>query len=328
MKLIFGAALLGAVMFVAPAAKADPTPIGGGCPENNPNCTPQKPALPEPLTVNGAFNYHDTGNDSQYGNYGVIGSANGAPYWADFTNDDSAPHNAVTGTTSFGNADSGVSFGFVLPGAGDPKVTVSTQKTIAGNTSLSASISYMLKLHTDDGAMATLNALLAQDSHLTTASGNLTLSYTGYGQAQADVFTGFGLNGNQLNFYCANYPDTSQAGCGDSNYQIPMIWVAGDTFEGGDAHDFYSQISIGAGAYLTPGYEGSAYAMIDPTITFSDAFNQAISNLPDGSITYSVAGQDTPLGEVPEPASWAMMVGGFALLGATLRRRRTTATFA
>jgi len=31
---------------------------------------------------------------------------------------------------------------------------------------------------------------------------------------------------------------------------------------------------------------------------------------------------------VPEPASWAMMIGGFALVGASLRRRRTAVSFA
>lgn len=35
-----------------------------------------------------------------------------------------------------------------------------------------------------------------------------------------------------------------------------------------------------------------------------------------------------PSGAVPEPATWAMMIGGFALIGGTLRRRRTTLSFA
>jgi hypothetical protein len=34
------------------------------------------------------------------------------------------------------------------------------------------------------------------------------------------------------------------------------------------------------------------------------------------------------LGAVPEPASWAMMISGFALAGATLRRRRLAVRFA
>ena len=34
------------------------------------------------------------------------------------------------------------------------------------------------------------------------------------------------------------------------------------------------------------------------------------------------------IGSVPEPASWAMMVGGFGLAGAAMRRRKTSVAFA
>ncbi len=33
-------------------------------------------------------------------------------------------------------------------------------------------------------------------------------------------------------------------------------------------------------------------------------------------------------GAVPEPATWAMMIGGFALAGAAMRRRKTAVSFA
>ena len=33
-------------------------------------------------------------------------------------------------------------------------------------------------------------------------------------------------------------------------------------------------------------------------------------------------------GGVPEPASWAMMLGGFGLVGSAMRRRKTAVTFA
>jgi hypothetical protein len=33
-------------------------------------------------------------------------------------------------------------------------------------------------------------------------------------------------------------------------------------------------------------------------------------------------------GAVPEPASWAMMIGGFGMVGAAMRRRRTAIRFA
>ena len=53
----------------------------------------------------------------------------------------------------------------------------------------------------------------------------------------------------------------------------------------------------------------------------SDAVGLIVAqfNLPTGS---------APTQAVPEPASWAMMIGGFALIGASMRKRATTARFA
>lgn len=66
------------------------------------------------------------------------------------------------------------------------------------------------------------------------------------------------------------------------------------------------------------------------------AVYQLNSGVPDYSITY-ISGYlnsglsnlspyvpSTPQPDVPEPATWAMMVGGFGLVGAALRRRRRT----
>lgn len=70
-------------------------------------------------------------------------------------------------------------------------------------------------------------------------------------------------------------------------------------------------------------YDGvlpTSYATDGTTITsFTDrgtafAFNGTVNTDP------------TPV--VPEPASWAMMIGGFALAGAAMRRRRVAASFA
>ena len=45
-----------------------------------------------------------------------------------------------------------------------------------------------------------------------------------------------------------------------------------------------------------------------------------------GSITANVVKGGVKGGAVPEPATWALMIGGFGLAGAALRRRRATAT--
>lgn len=59
---------------------------------------------------------------------------------------------------------------------------------------------------------------------------------------------------------------------------------------------------------------------------------------PDGALSYGAGvtnGTDTldyvgsvSVAPVPEPATWALMIGGFALLGAGLRRRRIAVSFA
>lgn len=69
-----------------------------------------------------------------------------------------------------------------------------------------------------------------------------------------------------------------------------------------------------------------------------DAYGQTLGNAvadvrlqliaPEGGLLTSNSGFDyTPAG-VPEPASWTMMIAGFGLLGAAMRRRRQTSVLA
>ena len=43
---------------------------------------------------------------------------------------------------------------------------------------------------------------------------------------------------------------------------------------------------------------------------------------------FRVSGVTPPVAAVPEPATWAMMIGGFGLVGGAMRRRRATTVFA
>ena len=61
----------------------------------------------------------------------------------------------------------------------------------------------------------------------------------------------------------------------------------------------------------------------------ADTANQIVAINRDGTLNPLVTGLNGPHGEaltgaVPEPASWAMLLGGFALIGNALRRRRIT----
>ena len=76
---------------------------------------------------------------------------------------------------------------------------------------------------------------------------------------------------------------------------------------------------------------GTAFYRFDAGTTLS-AFNLAYQGS-SGVVVYSTGhGQpDLPpieQGDVPEPASWAMMIAGFGMVGAAMRRRRASVRFA
>lgn len=63
----------------------------------------------------------------------------------------------------------------------------------------------------------------------------------------------------------------------------------------------------------------TATAMVDPTFTILGDFalNYRVVGVPGGAVV------NPPSGAVPEPATWAMLVSGFGVLGASLRRKRS-----
>ncbi|BAK66004.1 hypothetical protein SLG_13290 [Sphingobium sp. SYK-6] len=73
---------------------------------------------------------------------------------------------------------------------------------------------------------------------------------------------------------------------------------------------YVTAISVGAGSGATLGY----HAFVD-NVTFTTT---------GGSTTYNFEMQ----APVPEPATWAMMIGGLGLVGASMRRRSTKVQFA
>lgn len=73
------------------------------------------------------------------------------------------------------------------------------------------------------------------------------------------------------------------------------------------------QIGAGAGSYrlLGTSFSGPAWASGTLVLYYWDTFTADNTNSVDVTIT-----------AVPEPASWAVMIAGFGLAGAALRRRR------
>jgi hypothetical protein len=81
---------------------------------------------------------------------------------------------------------------------------------------------------------------------------------------------------------------------------------------GGKTLYFGSGGEIFTGAITTPTFKTGTFAFFDA------------DNVQNGTLTISAPS----VGGVPEPASWAMLIAGFGLSGAAMRRRRAGATTA
>jgi hypothetical protein len=88
---------------------------------------------------------------------------------------------------------------------------------------------------------------------------------------------------------------------------------------------YYIEMYAGAGVQAVVFNGATARASVDPTFTIQGDFalNYRVMGVPGGAVVNPPGG-----GVVPEPATWAMMVAGFGLLGGTLRRRKFAASLA
>jgi hypothetical protein len=85
------------------------------------------------------------------------------------------------------------------------------------------------------------------------------------------------------------------------HFPLNVVYVSGDDTNG-DHRSFYSYTTDGLGWFTDDTTHGSG---------FDHEWDAA-----------------PPSSDVPEPASWAMMIGGFGLVGAAMRRRRVAVRFA
>ena len=89
---------------------------------------------------------------------------------------------------------------------------------------------------------------------------------------------------------------------------------------------FTGHIYLSAYAYAAPGDDTGASAFIDPFVelNFGSGFT---GNAGDYTLSFSPgvvnATGPLPVAGVPEPATWALLLGGFGLSGVALRRRQS-----
>ncbi|HMI20940.1 MAG TPA: NF038132 family protein [Sphingomonas sp.] len=171
-------------------------------------------------------------------------------------------------------------------------------------------------------------------------------------------------SGDLLDFYF-NYVTSDGSGYSDYGFAelltsslTHVAWLftartipSGDTSPGfglpsNDSTLIPATTPIQGGTTWSPlgGYSGTCYSSgcghtgwIESQYTISDAGNyvlrlgatNSVDSQYDSGLAFAgvtVGGNDVPL-SAPEPASWAMMLGGFGLIGGMMRRRRTAVAF-
>ncbi len=146
------------------------------------------------------------------------------------------------------------------------------------------------------------------------------------------TITGFNLMAQDYAGYSATAPITVEIYNGDHtaiifSQAVNPTFVSGTTYGVSMVTSSLSGLSLAAGSYwigfigesyAVPGYSGGNGGLIDTTPhTGIHLFDLG------GNLGYQLLGDAG--GAVPEPATWALMIGGFGLAGATLRRRKTVA---
>ena len=209
---------------------------------------------------------------------------------------------------------------------------ISHQGDYYGRNDVSAGLGYSLALTASNSTVADAVAAILAHGPLASVSGAYGITTTGTAKGIVSAYSQFEGPGTGYNFgsSCGYYFSTGP--CTTGSWSMNLGFKRGTEFSGGDPNSFYASFFMGATAesgnggcfpYSCP---GDATAFIDPTISYNTQLGQYGSNLTfnapgglgDGGFSF-VGG-----GAVPEPASWALMLGGFGMLGGAVRRRRVT----
>lgn len=166
-------------------------------------------------------------------------------------------------------------------------------------------------------------AAIAAATLATTASAATII--VDFNDLTAPGFTGnFGVFANSVGGIAATVNGTpflavpSNAGSGDADY-TPGGAILSFTFDWGTP-DGYNTLSFFSGNTLVgPSYTGAGLAPGTYTYNFLATDNVTRVNFASSSAAFEIDNLVTTT--VPEPAAWALMIVGFAMVGAASRRR-------
>jgi hypothetical protein len=329
MKMVVRAAMTAAAMFVLAQGALASTP-GGDCEVDDSCGNPSPPTLDSlsypPITQAGLFfAYPSNGRDGQV----VQGSSyynTRAGEWYISRNGGGVGDPLGSDVHTYGNDNSFASIqSFFSP---TPTASVvAHQDVYSGRTYATMSLVYLVTLSTPDAATAAAVQRVLDQGPLATVHGEYKLTASGYANSSASAASGFGPDGDDSYGTASQCNDSDRlGGCGDRSFDINLGFRPGTDFTDGQPTDFYAEIYLTADADAglggTTPFFGDASAFIDPTINLSSKLNGLSLTLSQGS--YGPHGLYTPppASAAPEPASWALMLGGFGLVGGALRRRK------
>ena len=148
--------------------------------------------------------------------------------------------------------------------------------------------------------------------HAGTINFKTVTATVGTGFEYSDNFFGIDITANQVLFKAIG----GSFSMGDIAYEVSGFDFDDNPSTANVIEDFVAtQMFTGPGKLV-----GMDRATITPAGVFRMNFNQVTGGASGlATITFGAA---SPAGAVPEPATWAMMIGGFGLAGGALRARR------
>jgi hypothetical protein len=241
------------------------------------------------------------------------------------------------------------SVGVALIAAAPALATTSISGTVAVDAK--ARLGAVTDAHTDGTSAAAPNSVTLSAS--TSASVDdagasdtvfkrITATWASADTGSIDLDWGWNINARGYNGYAGAFTDESYP-----NWQYIFVASGNGTFSGtynvlGSGNPFgleplvtsndwkYSTLGgdifnpNGSGTFSVALVAGHTYKM--SLANFGNVFNPTYGIAVEGSATSNVQWH-IDYSAAPEPASWAMMLGGFGLIGGTIRSRRKTVSF-
>jgi hypothetical protein len=161
----------------------------------------------------------------------------------------------------------------------------------------------------------------------------LTFSLTGGPSANGSPVVGYGYFDTVLSLN-----NSLVAGLGTSGYPTGSMLTIDFASAVSDVSFTFNNYGSGVGTFYTA-YDAANAVVSTASIDAVNGFGLVnvagagiaklvINNNTGGTSDWIYGVGQLSYGAVPEPATWAMMIGGFALVGASMRRRRTAVSFA